>query len=874
MMVKNFFRLFIILIISIPLKAQVYIDDQGNIDYSNPREYEIQKISFSGVQYTDTNICKLLTGLYEGQKLLVPGENISNAIQNLWKQGLFDDVRIYASKIEEGKIWLEIHLKEHPRLAASPMFSANIKKSDVDDLREKINLSKGDVITPNVLLKTENMIKTFYSDKGFYNADVKIKEVVDSTSGKYSAKLNIEINKNKKVKIRRIIFTGNNTVSAFRLKHLMKKTKEKSVFRPFMGIDTLLVQSVKKLFVRDSISIENNWINYISERINLRIFKSAKFLSEEYRKDKLALIDKYNELGYRDSKILHDTVVRSGENTVDIKIDLKEGRKYYFRKITWVGNTVYSDRDLNMILKIGKGDVYNQKELETNLSYNPNGVDIYSLYMDNGYLFFSATPVETAIEGDSIDLEIRIIEGKQAYINKVTIRGNTKTRDHVVIREIRSKPGQLFNRSDIIRTTRELAQLRYFNAEKIVPDIIPNPADGTVDIEYSVEETSSDQLELSGGWGAGRLVGTLGVSFNNFSTHNFFKKSAWSPLPSGDGQKLSVRAQTNGKYYQAYNASFTEPWLGGHKPLALSVSVYYSAQTNGLKKGDANRQAIGILGASVGLGSRLKWPDDFFTLYHEISYKNYKLKNYYSSYAFTDGTSNNLNYSISISRNSIDAPIYPRSGSEISLMAQITPPYSLFSKKDYSELADPEKYKWIEYHKWKFAASVYTKLAGNLVLSVRTKFGFLGSYNRKEIGVPPFERFYLGGDGLSGYDLDNRELIALRGYTNNSLTPRDVSGNYVGGSIFDKLTLELRYPISLNPSATVYVLGFAESGNCWAKWKSFNPFDTYRSAGVGVRVYLPMFGLLGLDWGYGFDNIPGIGKGGSQFHFSINQSID
>ncbi|HNW88930.1 MAG TPA: POTRA domain-containing protein [Bacteroidales bacterium] len=872
-MLKNLTKLLLLFIISIPVQAQISLDDKGNIDYANPKEYEIQKIVFSGVQYTDTNICKLLTGLYEGQTVMIPGEKTSNAILNIWKQGLFDDVRIYATKIEENKIWLEIQLKEHPRLAAAPLFSANVKKSEVDDLREKINLTKGDIITQNVIIRSENTIKAYYHDKGYYNAEVKIKEIIDTASGKYSTKLNVEINRHKKVKIRKINIIGNENVSDFTLKHQMKKTKEKTVFKPFMGCDTLLVRTVKKLFVRDSISIEDNFLNYINERINLRIFKSAKFLNEEYEKDKLSLIEKYNELGYRDSKILHDTIVRSGENTVDININLKEGKKYYFRNITWIGNTIYSERELNMILKIGKGDVYNQKELETNLSYNPNGFDVYSLYMDNGYLFFSATPIETAIVNDSIDMEIRVIEGKQAYINKVTIRGNTKTKDHVVIREIRSKPGQLFNRSDIIRTTRELAQLKYFNAEKIIPDIIPNPTDGTVDIEYSVEETSSDQLELSGGWGAGRLIGTLGVSFNNFSTKNFFKKSAWSPLPSGDGQKLSVRAQTNGKYYQAYNASFTEPWLGGHKPLALSVSVYYSAQTNGLSKGDSNRQAIGIWGAAVGLGSRLKWPDDFFTLYHEISYKNYTLNNYYSSYAFTDGKSNNLNYTITVSRNSIDQPIYPRSGSEVSLMAQFTPPYSIFSNKNYSELADAEKYNWIEYHKWKFSASVYTKLAGNLVFSARTKFGFLGSYNQK-IGVPPFERFYLGGDGLSGYSLDNRELIALRGYTNNSLTPRDKSDNYVGGAIFDKITLELRYPISLNPSATVYVLGFAESGNCWANWKAFNPFDTYRSAGVGVRVFLPMFGILGLDWGYGFDNIPGVGKGGSQFHFSINQSID
>jgi outer membrane protein insertion porin family len=873
MIVKKLNTLLLLLFIStITLKAQVIIDDKGYIDYTTPKEFNIKKLSFSGVHYTDTNICKLLTGLYVGENLLIPGEKISNAIQNLWKQGLFDDVKIAATKIEEDNIWLEIQLKEHPRLLSTPLFSSNIKKSDVDDLRAKINLTKGDVITSNTIIRTKDIIRNHFIDKGFYNVDVDIKEIIDSSSNKLTSRLNIDIDKHKKVHIHRINFTGNDQVSALKLKRLMKKTREQTYFNPFMGSDTLLYESVKKIFVRDSISIEDNFLNYVGSRIVLRIFKSSKFLREEYEKDKLSLIAKYNELGYRDSKILADTIVKSGQNTIDVNIRLEEGRKYYFRNITWIGNTKYSDKELGMILKIAKGDVYNQKALETNLSYNPSGFDVYSLYMDNGYLFFSATPVEVRIEKDSIDLEIRIVEGKQAYINKVTVRGNTKTNDHVIIREIRSKPGQLFNRSDIIRTTRELAQLKYFNAEKIVPDIIPNPTDGTVDIEYSVEETSSDQLELSGGWGMGRLIGTLGVSFNNFSTRNFFKKDAWQPLPAGDGQKLSVRVQTNGTYYQAYNASFTEPWLGGHKPHALSVSIYYSSQTNGLKKSDASRQAINILGASVGLGTRLKWPDDYFTLYNEISYRNYNLKNYYSSFNFTDGTSNNLNYTITLSRNSIDAPIYPRSGSEVSLLLQLTPPYSLFKNEDYSKLTDEEKYRWIEYHKWKITAAVYTKLAGNLVFSARTKLGFLGSYNKK-IGVPPFERFYLGGDGLSGFSLDGRELIALRGYTNNSLTPKN-DGGYIGGAIFDKLTLELRYPISLNPSATVYVLGFAEGGNAWLNFKNFNPFDIYRSAGVGVRVFLPMFGILGLDWGYGFDNIPGVGKGGSQFHFSINQSID
>ena len=522
-----------------------------------------------------------------------------------------------------------------------------------------------------------------------------------------------------------------------------------------------------------------------------------------------------------------------------------------------------------------KGDIYNQKVLDANLSFNPNGFDVSSLYLDDGYLFFQVNPVEVLVENDSIDLEIRIYEGKQARINKVTITGNTRTNDHVVIREIRTKPGQLFSRSDIIRTVRELAQLRYFNAETLEPVPKPNPVDGTVDIEYKVEENSSDQFELSGGWGGGYIVGTLGLSFNNFSTRKFFKKGAWRPLPSGDGQKLAIRAQSNGKYYQAYNLSFTEPWLGGKKPNAFSIGVYHSIQSNGLNKDDPSRSSIKIYGISIGLSKRLRWPDDYFILSQGLSLQNYSLDNYsgIGQLNFKNGYANSLSYNIGVARNSIDAPIYPRSGSEISLALQLTPPYSLFSNKDYSDVTDQEKYKWIEYHKWKFKVSYFLNVFDNLVLSTRFRFAFLGYYN-KDVGYAPFERYYVGGDGLSGYSIDSREVVGLRGYNNNSLTPRGPAG-YIGATMYDKFTVEMRYPVSLNPNATIYMLGFLEAGNAWLEFDKFNPFSMHRSAGVGVRIFLPMFGLLGLDWGYGFDeipNMPGANKG--QFHFSINQSID
>ncbi len=866
--------LLLLLICIAPLvSAQVINDNQNVIDYSNPKEYLVRRITISGNHHTDTSICKLLSGINEGERILIPGEKTSKAVQNLWKQGIFDDIKISALPLTGDEVILDIHLSEHPRLAEAPMFSANVKKSDVDDLRELLQLGRGDFVNNHVMMRSKNAIEKYYIDKGFYNVKVNIKETTDTAQNKYLAKLAIEVIKGKKVKINKINFIGNNMVTATTLKHKMKKTRERTYIDPLRDIEKLLYQTAKKIVKPDSVSIVDNALAFFDDRLVIRLFKTAKFSQDDYETDKQAILEKYNELGYRDAKLVTDSVYRYGDHFLNIDITIDEGKKYYFRDIRWVGNTKYTSEQLNAILRISKGDVYNMKVLESNLNFNQSGMDVSSLYMDDGYLFFSATPVETTIAGDSIDLEIRLVEGKQAYINKVSIRGNTKTNDHVIIREIRSKPGQLFNRSDIIRTTRELAQLKYFDPEKITPDIQPNPTDGTVDIEYVVQETSSDQLELSGGWGMGRIIGTLGVSFNNFSTKRFFKKDAWHPLPAGDGQKLSIRAQSNGSYYQAYNASFTEPWLGGKKPNAFSISGYYSVQSNGIKKGAADRQSIVISGLSVGLGRRLKWPDDYFTLYHEISFRNYQLDNYYSSFSYSSGSSNNLNYTLSLSRNSVDAPIYPRSGSELLFSLQVTPPYSLFSSKDYASMEPAEKYKWIEYHKWKFNTSWFVKLAGNLVLNTRTKFGFLGLYNRN-IGIAPFERFYLGGDGLSGFALDGRELIGLRGYSNNSLTPK-LDGSYIGGTIYNKYTVELRYPISLNPMATVFVLGFVEAGNAWDKFNKFNPFDVKRSAGVGVRIYLPMFGLLGLDYGYGFDEIPGeSGANKGQFHFSINQSID
>ncbi len=834
---KKIFFVFLFLLIVSSLKAQVSIGgDSISIDYSNPKEYQLGGITVSGTQFLDESVLINLSGLVRDDTILVPGEKISNAVKNLWKQGLFSDVKIVATRVQGNLIFLELKLQERPRLSKF-QFSKNLSKSEVDKIREKINLERDKVVTENVLIVTKNAVKQFFVDKGYMNAEVEVKEIRDSAFLNREI-LSIVVDKKQRVKIHRIYFEGNAEFKDRKLKHAMKETKEK------------------------------RW---------WKIFTSSKFIEENYQDDKTKIVAKYNDKGYRDARIVSDTVYKYSENLVNIKIKIDPGHKYFFRNITWVGNTKYSSQKLNEILSIKKGDVYDQSVLDNRLFMNQNGRDVTSLYMDDGYLFFQVTPVEVNVENDSIDLEMRIYEGKQAVINKVTVSGNTKTNDRVIMREIRTKPGQLFSRTDIIRTQRELAQLGYFDQEKLGVNPKPNPTDGTVDIEYVVEEKPSDQLELSGGYGANQLVGTLGLSFNNFSARNIFKKNAWRPLPSGDGQRLSLRFQTNGKPYQSYNASFTEPWLGGKKPNSLSVSAYHSSFfPDGRSDDDPLQSSAKITGASVGLGRRLKFPDDFFTLYYELNYQYFELHKYGTYFIFPTGNANIISLGVTLGRNSIDQPIFPRKGSQLSLSVQATPPWSMWQKVNYATADLQEKYKYIEFHKWKFQSSWFTELAKNLVLNAKIQYGFLGLYNR-DIGVAPLERFYLGGDGLTGgYQFDGRELIGLRGYTNNSLTPVNGLGEKVGGTIFDKYTLELRFPVSLNPSATIYLLAFAEGGNSWVKFNEFNPFGVKRSAGAGIRIFLPMFGLLGLDWGYGFDklyNDPDGIDSGSQIHFTIGQQF-
>ena len=875
MKIKSCLIALTLLLITTALNAQIKLgDDLSEIDYSNPKEYIIGGVTVSGVQFLDHNVLIMLSGLQVADRIEVPGDKIRKAIEKLWGQGLFDNVRITATKISDDLIFLNIDLTERPRL--SKFSFKGLKKSEADDVREKIKLMKGDVVTENVIIRTTNIIKKHFHGKGFLNTEVTIDQVVADSAKANELNLVIHVDKNQKVKIEKINFIGNENLSDAKLKKTMKNTKDKGVLRPFKAIDDVVFGLPQKLVTLNQDTIVAFFTDKVAGNLKLRIFKSSKFIRTDYKDDLKSLIAKYNDEGYRDAIIVKDSVYRVGPKNIDIDIEVNEGRRYYFGDITWVGNTKYSSEQLNNVLKLKRGDVYNQSELEANLNYNPNDIDVSTLYLDDGYLFFSVNPVEVRVENDTIDMEMRIREGKQATINKVILKGNTRTNDHVVMREIRTRPGQMFSRSDIIRTSRELAQLKYFDPEKIVPTPIPNANEGTVDIEYKVEETSSDQIELSGGWGYGRIVGTLGLSFNNFSASKLFKRGAWRPIPSGDGQKLSLRLQSYGIGYMSYSVSFTEPWLGGKKPNSLSVSYFHSLYSYN-KKGTENYQAFKTDGFMVMLGKRLAWPDDFFTLINRVSIQTYDLNNYGNIFSFGSGNGKYYNFSAgsTFARNSIDSPIFPRSGSEVSLSLDVTPPYSLFSERNYRGLPDEEKFKWIEYHKWKVNFSIYRQIVGDLVLSARTKYGFLGSYN-SDIGITPFDRFYLGGDGLSGYNnLDGREIIGMRGYSNESLTPDYSINRNTGGTIYNKTTLELRYPLSLNPSATIYVMGFFEAGNAWRDFSEFNPFSLKRSAGVGVRVFLPMFGLLGLDWGYGFDEIPGIPSANKgQFHFSINQSID
>ena len=812
-------------------QAQVTLNTSlETISYANPRQYVLGGITISGTKHLDHNTLIQISGLNIGKTIVVPGDDITRAVEKLWEQGLFSDVQITATKIQGNSIFINFFLEERPRLSKFKFLG--IKKSDIDALREKIKLVRGKIITESLVSNTKNIISDYYVEKGFLNVEINIKQEEDPQTKKHVL-LVINIQKNEKVKISEITFVGNTIFNEKKLKRFLKETKEKKFYR---------------------------------------IFKASKYLEEAYKTDKNNIIDKYNEKGFRDAKIIADSIWLNEEGHISVKLNISEGSPYYFGNITWVGNSKYSNSELDNLLGIEKGDIYDNTVLQTRLLGSADSRDVHSKYLDNGYLFSQVNPVETEVRSDTIDLEIRIYEGQQARINKVNVMGNTKTNDHVIMREIRTKPGDLFNRSLIMRSQRELATLNYFDAEKLDIDVSPDPKNGTVDLVYIVEEKSTDQIELQGGYGANRIIGTFRLSFNNFSARKMFAKGKgnWTPLPSGDGQRLSLAASSNGLYYQSANISFTEPWLGGKKPNALTIGSWHSVQRSPTSTDMPidSMPKMKITGITIGLGKRLQWPDDFFILHQNITLKKYNLDEWTNFSSLGSGTAYNYSYNFSLGRNSVDQPTFPRRGSNMKLSVQLTPPYSLFDGiEDYSNIPDIEKFRWVEYHKWNIGANWFSSLADKLVLKTNLEYGLIGMYNR-DIGLSPFERYYLGGDGLSGYALDDREVIALRGYSNGSLSPDQ------GATLYNKYTMELRYALSLNPQSPIYALAFLEAGNSWDAFKEFDPFNVKRSAGVGIRITIPMMGMMGVDWGYGFDDIPGstdANKG--QFHFSINQQF-
>ncbi len=810
------------------LCAQALTDTLPVMDYSQPKDYEIGGVRVVGAQYSDENALISIAGFKVGDKIRIPGGDIPKAMKNLWKLRLFTDVEIVKEKTIGDVIFLEIRVQERPRLSVHSYKGA--KKTYHDDLNEAVNkhLLKGGIVTENVKVNAQKEIEKFYREKGFFDAKVWVEELPDSARIN-AVRLVFHIDPGKKVKIQDITFDGNTALNDRKLRKLMKNTRRKA-----------------------------------------RLLSSSKLVKADYETDKKAIIDHYNTIGFRDARIIQDSLWREDDGDLRIHITLEEGNRYYFRNIIWKGNSVYDDETLDRVLGINKGDVYNRELLETRLRFSQDGRDVSTLYMDNGYLFFQVDPIEVAIADDSIDLEIRIFEGPQATIDKVVIKGNDRTHEHVIRRELRTLPGEKFSRSDIIRSQREIINLGYFNPENLGINTPVNPSRGTVDIEYTVEERPSDQLELSAGWGGrGRgVIGTLGVSFNNFSVRNIFNKDSWSPLPQGDGQRLSLRAQTNGRFFQSYNISFTEPWLGGKKPTSFTVAGFASILTNGFDRGSDNFGSFVNGGVTLSLGTRLKWPDDNFIFTTALNLQNISLNNWNRVIFRTDdgelvndGVYHNFSVTNTLARNTINNPLFPQEGSRISLSLQITPPYSLFSNKDYPNLPVEERFKWLEYHKWRFDAEWYTTLVGKLVLKASAKIGYIGAFASSN-GISPFERFQLGGDGLNnsqfGY-FTGTDIISLRGYDpaeieNNRIDKDNPSSSaIVPTPLFDKFTVELRYPLSLNPSSTIYVLAFAQGGNAWQSPRDFNPFDVKRSAGLGLRVFLPMFGILGFDYGIGFD---------------------
>lgn len=827
---------------------QKSIDSTGTT-YEKGKQYILGGITVTGLQKFSEETVRIYTGLVIGQTIKLPGDKLTSAIKKLYESKQFSDVDVYLSKVDDITVYLQFDVNELPQL--NRIRISGIKNSKIKDIKKETELKTGAQVTDNLITTTRNYIKKKYTDKGFLKTKVSL-DIKKDTSDTNSVDMNIFIDKGNRVKIKDINFIGNSAIADKKLRARMKKTKRK-----MLG----------------------------------RFWKTSKYIEDEYQADLERILDRYSELGYRDARIIDDKLSWNADNTINLDIELEEGRQYHFDEILFIGNKRYNDEFLNKFLKLGKGDIYNGKLLKERITGDgsPESQDIQTLYQNNGFLFSSVNAVETKVQNDSITVEVRIREDEQATIRKVTVAGNDKTNDHVLFRELRVKPGDLFSRENIIRSIREIGQLGFFDSN-VTPDVKPDYQNKTADIEFSVAEKGGSQIELQGGYGGGSFIGTLGLSFNNFSIRNIFNKAAYKPLPMGDGQSLSLRAQAS-RTNNTYSLSFSEPWLGGKKPQSLSVSLYVSQQYQfDFQTLDVDRdQNLRILGASVGLGERLKWPDDFFSLSQSISYQQIKLNNFTyrigsSGQVLNQGDLNNLAYTLSLTRNSAGPSlIFPTYGSEFSIRGKATFPYSLVNGKDVTERTDlvsgsqeeqeylEDRFKWLEYYKVSAKAKWYNKLANKLVLMTNFEFGYLGFYN-DELGITPVERYFVGGDGLAQGQLDGREVVGLRGYDNSTLSPTD------GGAIYNKFQLEVRYSITDSPSASVYTLGFLEAGNSYNNFKQFNPFELKRSAGVGLRIFMPAFGLLGIDFGYGFDSLPSDSSvnpapSGWQPHFIIGRQF-
>jgi len=835
-------------LLSIPIQAQVteqsaVPDTTGRnqrsvvIDYSNPRKCVIAGLQVTGVNYLNSDQILSLTGLALGDTISIPGDELKTIVKRLFMQRFFSDVTIYVDSLVDNNAYLNINIAERPRV--SQWKYEGVKKGEQTDIEERVRLRRGSELSEYVIKSSSDIIRKYYVEKGFLNARVTASHKEDTTI-KNAVQVTFHVDRKEKVRIKEIRFIGSEQLSLLKMRFAMKKTKDKRLYN---------------------------------------FFFSKKFDEKEFQNDKQLLIQKFHELGYRDAHIAKDSIYHIDDKNLGIDLHIVEGKKYYFRNITWTGNTQYSGEMLNSVLRIGKGDVYDVVTMEERLfggGKSQQG-NVSQVYKDQGYLFFRVVPVEVNIEQDSVDVEMRIFEGKPATYNRIIINGNNVSNEKIIRRQVFTRPGYLFSQTELERSIREIASMGHFDQEAIMQmgsgfNVVPNQINNTVDIIYNVTEKPDSQFEIAGGWGGNTFVGTVGISFNNFSIKRLFDKQAWRPVPLGDGQTLSLRFQTNGTYYMALSVNFVEPWLTGEKPTSFSTSIYYTRQTASTYYYLTNDQFMEVYGLGIGLGTRLKWPDNYFVFYNQLDIKRYNLQDWGYYFMFTDGQSNIIDYSITLQRNSTDQIIYPRQGSDFKFGLQVTPPYSLFRAKntDYQSMTDPQRYRWIEYHKWTFDANLYTRIIGDLVLMTRANFGYLGFYNRK-LGYSPFEGFMLGGDGMSGYNTYGADIISQRGYSNYSLTPS--INNAYAGRVYTRYTVELRYPVILQPQSTIYALLFLEGGNCWSDIRDFNPFSIKRAAGVGVRVFLPMVGLLGIDWGYGFDTDFSGKKGGSNFHFMIGQQF-